>query len=190
MNEALQHKFGGDVNLDLTYAIFILVRGEQTLIFFSPLQRTEGEFSVGVRKRVVVSEFLQTEQLPFSYIELVCCFCGEVQNRIAVQEMETNNQSLYDSNLLQPLRERDDSSDRDSVSVETTCDDTTVVDQQVGTESWHFSWCHQPGRTFTWQGARDYCTSLGSGFAPVSVDTPTKNAYISAAMSARKSEEL
>ncbi|KAK4309668.1 hypothetical protein Pmani_018714 [Petrolisthes manimaculis] len=76
-------------------------------------------------------------------------------------------------------------SDLSSVSVSGQCNigSGSLVDQVVGNEVWHFSWCHQ-GRTYTWYQARDYCTSHGQGFSLLSVENQVKNAILSAVMSA------
>ncbi|KAK3862641.1 hypothetical protein Pcinc_031511 [Petrolisthes cinctipes] len=73
-----------------------------------------------------------------------------------------------------------------SVTVSGQCNivSGSLVDQVVGREVWHFSWCHQASRTYTWYQARDYCTSLGQGFASISVENQIKNNVLSAVMSA------
>ncbi|KAK3862643.1 hypothetical protein Pcinc_031513 [Petrolisthes cinctipes] len=72
-----------------------------------------------------------------------------------------------------------------SVTVSGQCNivSGSLVDQVVGREVWHFSWCHQASRTYTWYQARDYCTSLGQGFASISVENQIKNNVLSAVMS-------
>ncbi|KAK4324169.1 hypothetical protein Pmani_005172 [Petrolisthes manimaculis] len=76
-------------------------------------------------------------------------------------------------------------SDVSSVRVSGQCNfgSGSLVDQVVGNEVWHFSWCHQ-GRTYTWYQARDYCTSHGQGFSLISVENQVKNSILSAVMSA------
>ncbi|KAK3862642.1 hypothetical protein Pcinc_031512 [Petrolisthes cinctipes] len=73
-----------------------------------------------------------------------------------------------------------------SVTVSGQCNivSGSLVDQVVGREVWHFSWCHQASRTYTWYQARDYCTSLGQGFASISVENQITTSVLSAVMSA------
>ncbi|XP_045626146.2 uncharacterized protein [Procambarus clarkii] len=53
-----------------------------------------------------------------------------------------------------------------------------LVDEIEGGRAYHLSWCHDAGRTYTWEQATHYCAALGNGFQAVSVETAQKQEFI------------
>ncbi|KAK4292538.1 hypothetical protein Pmani_034707 [Petrolisthes manimaculis] len=68
------------------------------------------------------------------------------------------------------------------VQVQRFCDPVSrpLVDDALGEQVFHFSWCHDGGREYNWQGAANYCRSLGRGFQSVSLETSEKDSYMAA----------
>nr|XP_027213189.1 uncharacterized protein LOC113806272 [Penaeus vannamei] len=48
---------------------------------------------------------------------------------------------------------------------------TLQVDEDRGDSEYHFAWLHDGGRTYDWQGANSYCSSLGRGWKGISIET-------------------
>ncbi|KAK8383366.1 hypothetical protein O3P69_019025 [Scylla paramamosain] len=58
-----------------------------------------------------------------------------------------------------------------------------VVHETLNGREYHLSWCSQPGRTFSYQQAEDYCRSLDTnghpvGFHSLSLETPVEDSFI------------
>ncbi|XP_069193977.1 uncharacterized protein [Procambarus clarkii] len=54
-----------------------------------------------------------------------------------------------------------------------------LVDEVVDGRAYHFSWCHDSGRLYTWEQATYYCSGLGNGFQAVSIESHRKQELIS-----------
>ncbi|XP_069193552.1 C-type lectin mannose-binding isoform-like, partial [Procambarus clarkii] len=54
-----------------------------------------------------------------------------------------------------------------------------LVDEVVDGRAYHFSWCHDSGRLYTWEQATNYCSGLGNGFQAVSIESNRKQELIS-----------
>ncbi|ROT75937.1 mannose-binding protein [Penaeus vannamei] len=56
--------------------------------------------------------------------------------------------------------------------------DDDVVDEDRGDSEYHFAWLHDGGRTYDWQGANSYCSSLGRGWKGISIETREENDFV------------
>ncbi|XP_069950338.1 uncharacterized protein [Cherax quadricarinatus] len=54
-----------------------------------------------------------------------------------------------------------------------------LVDEVYDGKAYHFSWCHDCGRSYTWLTAVYYCAGLGNGFQPVSLESRREQDFIS-----------
>nr|XP_045605534.1 uncharacterized protein LOC123762818 [Procambarus clarkii] len=54
-----------------------------------------------------------------------------------------------------------------------------LVDEVQDGKAYHFSWCHDAGRTYTWEQANYYCSGLGNGFQAVTIESQRKQDIIS-----------
>nr|XP_045620850.1 collectin-12-like [Procambarus clarkii] len=54
-----------------------------------------------------------------------------------------------------------------------------LVDEVEDGRAYHFSWCHDSGRLYTWEQATYYCSGLGNGFQAVSIESLRKQELIS-----------
>ncbi|XP_069954378.1 uncharacterized protein [Cherax quadricarinatus] len=54
-----------------------------------------------------------------------------------------------------------------------------LVDEVYDGKAYHFSWCHDGGRSYTWLTAVYYCAGLGNGFQPVSLESRREQDFIS-----------
>ncbi|XP_045608499.2 lymphocyte antigen 75-like [Procambarus clarkii] len=54
-----------------------------------------------------------------------------------------------------------------------------LVDEVEDSRAYHFSWCHDSGRLYTWEQATYYCSGLGNGFQAVSIESNRKQELIS-----------
>ncbi|XP_069954158.1 uncharacterized protein [Cherax quadricarinatus] len=54
-----------------------------------------------------------------------------------------------------------------------------LVDEVHDGKAYHFSWCHDGGRSYTWLTANYYCAGLGNGFQPVSLESQLEQDFIS-----------
>ncbi|XP_045608498.2 uncharacterized protein [Procambarus clarkii] len=54
-----------------------------------------------------------------------------------------------------------------------------LVDEVEDGRAYHFSWCHDSGRLYTWEQATYYCSGLGNGFQAVSIESNRKQELIS-----------
>jgi len=55
---------------------------------------------------------------------------------------------------------------------------TLQVDEDRGDSEYHFAWLHDGGRTYDWQGANSYCSSLGRGWKGISIETREENDFV------------
>ncbi|XP_045612377.2 uncharacterized protein [Procambarus clarkii] len=60
------------------------------------------------------------------------------------------------------------------------CDafDKPLVDEVESGRAYHLSWCHDSGRTYTWEHASRYCAALGHGFQALSIETQPEQHFI------------
>ncbi|XP_069193551.1 uncharacterized protein [Procambarus clarkii] len=54
-----------------------------------------------------------------------------------------------------------------------------LVDEVEDGRAYHFSWCHDSGKLYTWEQATYYCSGLGNGFQAVSIESHRKQELIS-----------
>ncbi|XP_037796110.1 uncharacterized protein LOC119591438 [Penaeus monodon] len=52
------------------------------------------------------------------------------------------------------------------------------VDQRLGDSEYHFSWLHDGNKTYTWDGANQYCANLGSGWQGISIETHQEDSLV------------
>jgi len=52
------------------------------------------------------------------------------------------------------------------------------VDQRLGDSEYHFSWRHDGSKTYTWDGANQYCGNLGSGWQGISIETRQEDSLV------------
>ncbi|XP_037795995.1 uncharacterized protein LOC119591334 isoform X1 [Penaeus monodon] len=52
------------------------------------------------------------------------------------------------------------------------------VDQRLGDSEYHFSWHHDGNKTYTWDGANQYCGNLGSGWQGISIETRQEDSLV------------
>jgi len=52
------------------------------------------------------------------------------------------------------------------------------VDQRLGDSEYHFSWRHDGSKTYTWDGANQYCGNLGSGWQGISIETHQEDSLV------------
>jgi hypothetical protein len=57
------------------------------------------------------------------------------------------------------------------------------VDDRLDDSEYHFSWRHDGSKTYTWDGANQYCRSLGSGWQGISIETREEDSLVSKAIS-------
>ncbi|XP_045612374.1 uncharacterized protein [Procambarus clarkii] len=53
-----------------------------------------------------------------------------------------------------------------------------LVDEVESGRAYHLSWCHDSGRTYTWEQASRYCAALGHGFQALSIETQPEQHFI------------
>ncbi|XP_069977570.1 uncharacterized protein [Penaeus vannamei] len=58
-----------------------------------------------------------------------------------------------------------------------------AVDDRLDDSEYHFSWRHDGSKTYTWDGANQYCRSLGSGWQGISIETREEDSLVSKAIS-------
>ncbi|XP_063612328.1 uncharacterized protein LOC134785826 [Penaeus indicus] len=52
------------------------------------------------------------------------------------------------------------------------------VDDRQGDSEYHFSWRHDGRKTYTWDGANQYCGNLGSGWQGISIGTQQEDSLV------------
>lgn len=73
-----------------------------------------------------------------------------------------------------------------TVFVLTSWESYLQVDVVVRGQEYHLSWCHDGGRTYSWEGAERYCDQLGGGFHLVSLETQDEDAFVTNIIQSRK----
>ncbi|KAG7173478.1 C-type lectin-like 21 [Homarus americanus] len=53
-----------------------------------------------------------------------------------------------------------------------------IVDEVFQGRAYHFSWCHNGGRSYTWYDASHHCQRLGNGFQAVSIEHPNEDNFV------------
>ncbi|XP_042893100.1 pulmonary surfactant-associated protein D-like [Penaeus japonicus] len=53
-----------------------------------------------------------------------------------------------------------------------------LVDRSLGESDYHFSWLHDGGKTYDWEGANRYCSRLGRGWAGISIETREEDNFV------------
>ncbi|XP_042235203.1 uncharacterized protein LOC121874921 [Homarus americanus] len=53
-----------------------------------------------------------------------------------------------------------------------------IVDEVFQGRAYHFSWCHDGGRFYTWYDASHHCQRLGNGFQAVSIEHPNEDNFV------------
>ncbi|KAG7174108.1 C-type lectin-like 18 [Homarus americanus] len=56
--------------------------------------------------------------------------------------------------------------------------DHIMVDEVFQGRAYHFSWCHNGGRSYTWYDASHHCQRLGNGFQAVSIEHPNEDNFV------------
>ncbi|XP_071535735.1 uncharacterized protein [Panulirus ornatus] len=54
-----------------------------------------------------------------------------------------------------------------------------LVDETRNGQSYHLSWCHDGGASYSWEDAKLYCQMLGSGFRALSIEDQVEDDFIS-----------
>ncbi|XP_042227801.1 uncharacterized protein LOC121870096, partial [Homarus americanus] len=49
--------------------------------------------------------------------------------------------------------------------------------------AYHFSWCHDSGRTYTWEEADGYCRGLGHNFQAISIVDQSEDIFMNQVLS-------
>ncbi|XP_042204578.1 uncharacterized protein LOC121854178 [Homarus americanus] len=53
-----------------------------------------------------------------------------------------------------------------------------LVDEVFQGRAYHFSWCHDGGRSYTWYDAIHHCQGLGNGFQAISIERPDEDSFV------------